>query len=190
MSRWQANPKQRLEQAALDLFIEQGFAETTVPEITARAGLTKRTFFRHFTDKREVLFTHEEQLTPIVASLMAGAPASFSPLRLIKLALETVAVTRFEVQFEYLHRRRVIVQSDEGLRERETRRQSILSEAISRGFVDRGVDELSAILAAQIAVSVLNVSVDRWLDEEGKRPLSDVIRGSLVTLQSVLAEPA
>lgn len=70
-------------------------------------------------------------------------------------------VSRFEGQFEYLKTLRAVVQSDEGLRERETRRHAILSEAISRGFTDRGVDEVTAILVAQISVGVLNVSVDR-----------------------------
>jgi len=60
----------------MELFTEQGFAETTVPQITARAGLTTRTFFRHFTDKREVLFAGEEELPVLVARLAAEAPSA------------------------------------------------------------------------------------------------------------------
>lgn len=78
-SRWQPNARERLERAAVELFLEQGFAETTVPQITARAGLTTRTFFRHFADKREVLFAVEEEIPGLVARLVAEAPASFWP---------------------------------------------------------------------------------------------------------------
>jgi hypothetical protein len=56
MTRWEPNARGRLEQAALALYGERGFENTTVAEIAARAGLTERTFFRHFADKREVLF--------------------------------------------------------------------------------------------------------------------------------------
>jgi len=190
VSRWQPDAQERLERAALELFIEQGFAQTTVPQITARAGLTTRTFFRHFADKREVLFTGEEELPALVARLMADAPASLGPMLMIAQGLETVAATRFEGRREYLRARRTVVQADEGLRERELRKLSVLSGAISRGFVDRGVDELSATLAAEIAVTVLSVAVSRWLDQDAAQPLSAFVHDTLNALQSMTADPA
>jgi AcrR family transcriptional regulator len=98
MSRWEPNARDRLERAAVELFIDQGFAETTVPQITARAGLTTRTFFRHFADKRAVLFARDEELPALVARLAADAPASLSPMRVIAHALETVSLGRAEVR--------------------------------------------------------------------------------------------
>ncbi len=190
VSRWQPNARERLERAALELFIEQGFAETTVPQITARAGLTTRSFFRHFADKREVLFAGEEELPAVVARLVADAPASFGPMMLIAYGLETVAATRFEGQLEYLRTRRAVVQTDEGLRERELRKLSTLSEAISRGFRDRGFDELASILAAQLAVAVFSVTISRWLDQDGEQPLSELVHDTLRALRSVTADPA
>ncbi len=188
MSRWQPNARGRLERAALDLFTEQGFAETTVPQITARAGLTTRTFFRHFADKREVLFAVEEELPALVARLMADAPASLGPMRVIAYGLETVAATRFEGQHEYLRTRRAVVQSDEGLRERELRKLATLSEAISQGFRNRGVDELTSTLAAQIAVTAFSVAISRWLDQDGDQPLSELVHDTLHALQSVTTQ--
>lgn len=190
MSRWQPNARDRLERAALELFIELGFAETTVPQITARAGLTTRTFFRHFADKREVLFLWEEELPALVARLMAEAPASLGPMKVIGQGLETVAATRFEGQLGYLRTRRAVIQADEGLRERDLRKLSTLSEAISRGFRKRGVDELTSTLAAQIAVTVFSVSTSRWLDQDGEQPLSDFVHDTLSALRSVTAEPS
>ncbi len=191
MSRWQPNARDRLERAAVELFIEQGFAETTVPQITARAGLTTRTFFRHFADKREVLFARDEELPAFVARLAADASASLSPMMLIAYALETVAATRLEGQRAYLRTRRAVIQADEGLRERELRKLSALSDAINQGFRDRGVDELTALLAAQLAVTVFSVTISRWLDqdEDGEQPLSDLVHDTLRALRSVTADP-
>ena len=190
MSRWQPNARDRLERAAIELFIEQGFAETTVPQITARAALTTRTFFRHFADKREVLFARDAELPALVARLAADAPASLSPMMLIAYALETVAATRLEGQRAYLRTRRAIIQADEGLRERELRKLSALSDAINQGFRDRGVDELAALLAAQLAVTVFSVTISRWLDQDGAQPLSALVHDTLRALRSVTADPA
>jgi AcrR family transcriptional regulator len=187
VARWQPDARDRLERAALGLFVELGFAETTVPQITARAGLTTRTFFRHFADKREVLFAGEEEIPALVAKLIADAPADYGPMKVIVDGLGTVAATVFEGRLEYLRIRRTVVQSDEGLRERELRKLSVLSEAIGRGFMDRGVDELTSTLAAHIAVTVFSVSIGRWLDQAGDRPLSELLHDTLAALPSVTA---
>jgi len=143
--------RERLERAALELFTEQGFANTTVPQITARAGLTTRTFFRHFTDKREVLFAGEDDVPAYVAQLTADAPASLNPMTLIVEELQSFAAARFEGRREQLRLRRAVIQADDGLRERELRKISALADAMGTGFRDRGADSLTAALAAQIA---------------------------------------
>jgi AcrR family transcriptional regulator len=94
VGRWQPDARERLERAAIELFAQQGFAATTVPQITARAGLTTRTFFRHFADKREVLFGGDE-IPALATRLMAEAPPSLDPMTLIVGGLKTVAETRF-----------------------------------------------------------------------------------------------
>lgn len=190
MSRWQPNARERLESAALELFAELGFAETTVPQITARAGLTTRTFFRHFADKREVLFAGEEEVPALVAKLMADAPASHGPMTVIVEGLETFAAARFEGRLEHLRARRVVIQANEGLRERELRKLSVLSESITRGLLNRGADELTSTLAAQIAVTVFSVAISRWLDQDGEQPLADFLSDTLDTLRSLTADPA
>lgn len=187
MARWQPNARERLEHAALELFVANGFPETTVPQITARAGLTTRTFFRHFADKREVLFAAEKELPGLVARLLAEAPASLDLMTLIEQGLQTVAKTRFEPQRDYLRVRRTVVQADEGLRERELRKLSVLAEAIRKGLHGRGVDELTATVAAQVAVTVLDVSLNRWLDQDGEPPLTELLHDTLGALQSLVA---
>src|SRR3954470_10900165 len=95
MSRWRPDARERLQQAAIELFAEQGFAATTVPEITARAGLTTRTFFRHFADKREELFAGDESAA-LATRMLAEAPPSLDPMTLIVEGLRTVVAPRFE----------------------------------------------------------------------------------------------
>src|ERR1700753_2882695 len=114
VSRWQPDASDRLRRAALELFTQQGFAATTVPEIAARAGLTTRTFFRHFADKREVLFGGAE-IPAFAARLIADAPPSLDPATLISGGLRTVAENRFEGRREQLRETRAIIASDDGL---------------------------------------------------------------------------
>ncbi|WP_328320473.1 TetR/AcrR family transcriptional regulator [Kribbella sp. NBC_00382] len=187
MSRWQPDARERLERAALDLFAQQGFAATTVPEITARAGLTTRTFFRHFADKREVLFSGEEEVPGLVTQMMADTPAAIDPVTLIVEGLKTIAETRFEGRLDELREKRQIIQTDESLRERNLRKLAALRDAIRAGFVKRGEDPLTATLLAEISVTLLNVSLNEWLDQTDDRPLFDIVLDTLESLQSTLA---
>src|SRR5580704_6940447 len=92
MARWEPNARERLERAALALFMEHGFDATTVTEITARAGLTKSTFFRHFADKREVLFGGQDLLTGLFTDAIQAAPSSATILDCLGAALSAAAV--------------------------------------------------------------------------------------------------
>jgi AcrR family transcriptional regulator len=176
-----------LERAALDLFAQQGFAATTVPEITARAGLTTRTFFRHFADKREVLFSGEEQVPGLVTQMMTDAPAAIDPVTLIVEGLKAIAETRFEGRLDELREKRQIIQTDDSLRERNLRKLSALRDAIRTGFIHRGEAPLTATLLAEISVTLLNVSLNEWLEQTTDRPLFGFILETLESLQKTLA---
>lgn len=186
VSRWQPDARERLRRAALELFAEQGFAATTVPGITARAGLTTRTFFRHYADKREVLFA-EDDAAAYAARLLADAPAALDPMSLIAKGLRDVAESRFQGRRDELRVRREIVAGDEGLRERELRKRADLAEAARRGFLDRGLGPLAAAVAAEVAVTALHVALDRWLEEDDDRRLYDVVVETLGALRALLA---
>jgi len=186
VSRWRPDARERLERAAVELFAEQGFAATTVPEITARAGLTTRTFFRHFADKREVLFGGPE-IPALASAMIADAPASLDPVTVIFGGLQTVAETRFEGRREDLRGRRAIIRSDDSLRERDRRKRGDLSEAIRAGFAGRGVPATTAALLGEITVTLLYVALDEWLDTDDDRTLFEVIFETLGTLQTTMA---
>jgi len=187
VSRWRPDARERLQQAALELFAEQGFAATTVPEITARAGLTTRTFFRHFADKREVLYADDAEMPAMVARMMAEAPPAADPLELIVEGLRTVAETRFEPRKAALRARRELVRTDAGLQERDLRKRAVMSEAIREGFRVRGLDEPRAALLAETCVTLINVSLTTWLDADDDRRLHEIILETLATLRSALA---
>lgn len=191
MGRWQPGARERLEQAALDLFLEQGFTETTVPRITARAGLTTRTFFRHFADKREVLFAGEELVPEQVARLMAEAPPSLGPMELITEGLAPAAAEIFQGRgLDYLLRRRAAIDAEPALHERELRKFSLMSKALEQGFRDRGVDDLTAQLAAEIAVTTLRIAVTRWLDQHGEPDLPTTINQTLAAIRNLANTPS
>jgi AcrR family transcriptional regulator len=185
MGRWRPDARERLRQAAAELFAEQGFAATTVPEITARAGLTTRTFFRHFADKREVIFGGEE-IPALATRLIADAPASLDPAAVIIAGLRTVAETRFEGRREEVRLNRTIIRSDPGLGERDLRKRADLAAAMRDGFVGRGVTPSTAALLAESTVTVMFVALDEWLDQDGDRPLFEIMLGTLEELKGAL----
>ena len=150
------------------LFAEQGFAVTTVPQIAERAGLTTRSFFRWYPDKREVLFSGEDELPEIVTRVFADAPAHLEPLEVVRYGFRVVLddhLTKLRPDFVARWR---IIQTDEGLQERQSRKLALLREGARRGFLDRGLGRPDAELAARIAVSVYDAVVERWLSNEGR----------------------
>jgi AcrR family transcriptional regulator len=185
VARWEPDARQRLEQAAVELFTEQGFAATTVPQITARAGLTTRTFFRHFTDKREVLFAEDASLAA-AEKLLAEAEPGAEPLTMIVSGLRAIADERFQDRRDDLRARRAIVRSDEGLRERELRKREALCDLAREGLADRGVPSPLAALLAETAATLLFVSVEEWLDRTDDRRLADLILDNLNALRTAL----
>ncbi len=186
MARWLPDARKRLQEAALELFAEQGFAATTVPAITARAGLTTRTFFRHFADKREVLFADEAELPAYVEQIVAEAPADTSPLTIILDGLRSVAEARFEGRKDTIRQWRAIVASDAGLRERELQKRATLATAMRNGFHARGLDPIRAALLAETSATLMYVSVSAWLETDDDRTLHDIIETTLATLRATL----
>jgi AcrR family transcriptional regulator len=189
VSRWRPDARERLEQAAIELFLEQGFAATTVPEITARAGLTTRTFFRHFADKREVIFAGSE-IPGQAVRFIAEAPAGSDPMALILEGLRHVTAERFDGRRDEIRVRRDIIRTDDGLQERNLRKRAAVSEATRAGLLARSVDPVTAALLAETCVTLLFVSLDEWLDRDDDLSLFEIIRVNLHSLQAAIALPA
>ncbi|MEU4897981.1 TetR/AcrR family transcriptional regulator [Streptomyces sp. NPDC044780] len=188
MGRWEPNARGRLAQAALELYIEHGFEQTTVAKITERAGLTERTFFRHFADKREVLFAGTGRMLDHCVSAVAEAPDAATPMEMIAAALDAMA-TEFQGRAELIRQRQAVIDAHPELRERELIKLATWAAALTDAMRRRGVDELTAHLTAETGIAVLKVAFARWIAEaeSGQRPLAQLIGECLDTLGTVTA---
>src|SRR5690348_16598147 len=173
MGRWQPDARVRLQAAALALYGERGYEETTVAEIAERAGLTKRTFFRYFTDKREVLFWGSERLEHQMVAAIETAPPSASALGLIGAALDA-AGDRFEEVREFAGLRHRIIASSSELRERELIKAASMAAAMGLALRARGCDDATATLAAHTVTTVMHVAYEQWVDDPDKAPFQQV----------------
>jgi AcrR family transcriptional regulator len=149
----------------MDLFIERGYDQTTVAEIAERAGLTERTFFRHFSDKREVLFQGGELLQSTMAESLAAAPPEATPLGAIRAALSAVAPF-FDGRHETARLRQGIIDAHPDLQEREVAKMARIAVALTEGLRARGVADLDARLAADAGIAVFRAAFAQWLRGE------------------------
>jgi AcrR family transcriptional regulator len=188
MGRWEPNARQRLVLAALDLFTEQGYDATTVNEIAERAGgLTKTTFFRHFTDKREVLFAGQEVHRQLLADAIAAAPDSATPLQAIALALDALGASFTEDRREFSARLLAVVADNRELLERAISKRAALAEAMTEALRKRGVPDTAASLAAELGVRAFYDAFDRWAGAAGPQALGDLARQALGELHAAIA---
>jgi len=186
MSRWEPDGRGRLEQAALALYGERGFENTTVADIAERAGLTERTFFRHFADKREVLFWGAGGLQELLVSTVAGAPDATAPIAAVSAALEA-AGTIFEARRDTARQRQTSIAANAELQERELIKLASLAAALAEALRRRGVGEPAASLTAEAGIAVFKVAFERWIDETNQRDLPLILRETLDELKAVTA---
>ena len=186
MSRWQPGAEARLIKAAIALFDERGYDETTVAEIAEAAGLTKRTFFRYFSDKREVLFNGSHELSDRWTGAIASAPPDSSPMVAVSAGLDEVAEL-FADRHPFARMRSRIIALNPELQERELIKLQTLAGAIKAALVDRGVAVNAAILAAQAGVTVFHVAFARWIEQDDPTAFRRLMDESLIELRSVIA---
>jgi AcrR family transcriptional regulator len=186
MGRWKPDARARLEKAALALYRERGFAQTTAAEIAKRAGLTERTFFRYFADKREVLFSGAEVLQQQIVAALDNAPRSLSPIDAVGTAIEAAAPL-FEQRRDFARNRQAIIAENPELQERERIKLALLASALADALHRRRVSDPAASLAAEIGVTVLRVAFERWINQKDERALAAIMRESLNELKLVTA---
>lgn len=164
MKRIEGDARSRLQQAALELFNEKGYEHCTAAEIAARAGVTERTFFRHFPDKREVLFGGEQVLRGALLEAIAAAPAGLAPVDVLFRAFHSVA-PMLSGNRGFAQPRQAIIAANPALREREVAKHAALADALAEGLAARGAGALQAAIAAQAAMAAfVHVTVD-WLEQ-------------------------
>jgi AcrR family transcriptional regulator len=188
MARWEPDARGRLVQAALALYGENGYENTTVAEIAQRAGLTERTFFRHFADKREVLFGGGSALQELIVSVVADAPDSQAPIDAAAAGLEAAGEQFFvREQRDFARQRQAVIASNPELQERELIKLAALSTAIADALRRRGVDDPAATLTAEVAIAVFRTAFARWIDETNRHDFPRLVRESLDQLKVLTA---
>jgi AcrR family transcriptional regulator len=186
MGRWEPNARGRLMKAAFELYGERGFEQTTVAEIAERAGLTERTFFRHFADKREVLFAGADALKDLLVSTVAQAPDRLAPIEAAAAGVEAAGAFLQEGR-EFSRQRQAIIAASSELQERELIKLASLAAALADALRRRGVEDPAANLAAEAAIAVFKIAFGRWVNERDQPDLPRLIRDSLDELKAVTA---
>ena len=187
VGRWEPDARGRLASAAMALYGERGFDNTTVEEIAARAGLTERTFFRYFADKREVLFGGAHELQEFLVAHVLEAPASLSPLEVIATAYMSAGDDIFEARRDFSRARQAIIAANTELQERELIKLATLNAALAEALRRRGVGDPAASLAAESGGSAFRLGFERWIEDTKGKPMSTFIRELLDELKAVAA---
>lgn len=192
MPRWEPRARDRLRQAALELFLAHGFDNVTVAQITERAGLTRRTFSRYFADKRDVLFAGSEQLPVVLADAVGRADPALAPFEAMLSALTEVGDLLAD-RVQHPAERRAIVQASPELQERERTKFAEVTSALGAALEQRGTGEATAALLAPVGIAIFRAAFDRWAQQPGRASLADRIRETAAELTANLqpvARPA
>jgi AcrR family transcriptional regulator len=164
MPRWEGDAVGRLERAALELFDEHGFDRTTVAQIAQRAGLTERSFYRYFSDKREVLFGGGAELERHLTQAVGEAPDEMGPLDALLAAV--AAAERVFRPKEFLLTRARVINANPELRERELGKMDTIDAALVAALKAMGADEETARIATDLAITVWRVAAARCLRDD------------------------
>jgi AcrR family transcriptional regulator len=186
LGRWLPDAQGRLGKAAMELYAERGYEQTTVAEIAARAGLTERTFFRHFADKREVLFAGGDALQEVIVAAVTTAPESCTPLDAITAGLEAAAALLQEGG-DFPSKRQAIIAANPELQERELIKLAGYAVAMAQALRERGVGDPTARLTAEAGIAVFRVAFERWTTGAEQRDLVQLLHESLAALKAVVA---
>jgi AcrR family transcriptional regulator len=185
MGRWEPNARGRLMEAALELYRERGFDQTTVADIAERAGLTERTFFRYFTDKREVLFFGSEAMKAVMVAAIATAPAKEPPLETVIAAVEAAGAMIEEVRGVAGARQRYeVISAHPELMEREISKLASLSSAVAGALERRSVKQPTASVVADAGLACFRIGFERWLADPTGKSITKHIRDAVKALRA------
>jgi AcrR family transcriptional regulator len=183
VGRWAPNARERLEAAALDLFVENGYEETTVAQIADRAGLNRATFFRHFADKREVLFGGEDVLAGLFADGIRAASPGATFAECLHAAFAGADATMTPQQRAKAMQRVQVVAANTEARERGLLKHARIAASVAVALRERGNDELSARLGAELVVLAFRVAFEHWMKADEDEPFEPFAQAALSDLQ-------
>lgn len=188
MARWDPGAQERLTAAALDLYLERGYDNVTVADIAERAGLTRRSYFRYFPDKREVLFAGSEQLPAALREAVLSADPAAPPLAAVLDACDRFGAQITELLgHDHVARRRAVIDSSAELQERERTKSAAVTGALDGALRERGTDPATATLVAQVASVAIRLAFRRWSGSDDAS-FTDALHAVLDILRTALAD--
>ncbi len=189
MARWEPDARGRLEKAAMELFQERGYARTTVEDIAARAGLTERTFFRYFADKREVLFSGSKELEKSIVDHIAAAGPEVGAFDAVAAAFEAAGAWLEEQRdLEHVRARYALVSKHGEILERELIKMAVLGASVTKALHARGVSEPTASVTAEAGIAVFKVGFERWVKGEEPEGFAAQVREAAKALKAATGE--
>ncbi len=171
----------------MGLFAERGYEGTSVADIAERAGVTERTFYRQFGDKREVLFDSEHTLEHAIVEQLAACPPGMAPLDAVGRALDEAVGTFFVDRLPSSRLRQTIIDANPELQEREALKMVSLTDAVTKAFVSQGLDATSASLTAEMGIAVFKIAFANWVSPGNTEPLAALLRVAMERLRGVAA---
>lgn len=187
MARWQPGARERLQEVALRLFADQGFEQTTVAEIARTAELTERTFFRHFADKREVLFAGQDDFLQLFTDPIETAPAGTAAYELITRSLAAAGEFFPDERRAFARVRASIIDAEPALKERELAKLATLKVRLGELLLRRGIADPTATLAAETGVTIFHLSFQQWISSGEERSMSEIARERLDAMAALTA---
>jgi AcrR family transcriptional regulator len=185
MGRWMPDAQGRMIRAAMELFAERGFEQTTAVDIAERAGVTERTFFRHFADKREVLFDGSATMVHTVHEAILAAPGDLSPLEAALTGI-VAAGNLLEERRDHAVRRSRIIAANPSLQERELLKLAAMVDTTAEALRKRGAPEPAADLAAHSAVTVFHVAFASWISEQAQPSFAECVAQTTAALRKLM----
>lgn len=186
MVRWEPGTLERLQLAAIELFEERGYDGTTVADIAARAGLTERTFYRHYADKREVLVSGSAELASLFSTTIAAQAEGTAPLAAVAAALDAVG-SFFDARRPFALRRQAVIAASRDLQERELAKLDALTATMTDALGERGVEPSTARLVATVGISVFHIAFSRWVADPQDRAFGTFVHAALDGLRAEVA---
>lgn len=161
MPRSGAEARQRLQQAASELYAEHGYDHTTTAQIAERAGVNHRTFFRHFPDKREVLFGGQDDLRDSLVKAVRAEPDGTPPVDALRNAFLGSAHILQDNKDAAAPRLRIIAETP-ALLERDLAKGAAMAAALADVLCDRGLAREAADLAGTIGWATFHHAATQW----------------------------
>jgi AcrR family transcriptional regulator len=188
VGRWPTGSRERLQNAALHLFVERGYEATSVADIAAAAGVTERTFYRQFGDKREVLFDSGHTLEHAIVDDLNRQPPGRPPLESVAATLHRAAGTFFADRMQFARTRQRVIDANPELREREALKMTSLVDAVATSLENRDVDATTARLSAEMGIAAFKVAFAEWVAADNVETLDALLHTAVARLRSLATD--